>query len=69
VLENLKVERLKAAGAEGQAQVAVHYYNPDDEREIKGVSDQKEANLIYQQQDPGKEPEKEEELKQEERKF
>ena len=32
------MERLKRA--EGEASVvATHYYNPDDEREIKGVAD------------------------------
>jgi hypothetical protein len=35
VLENLQLERLKRA----VNNVATHYYNPDDEREIKGFKD------------------------------
>jgi ankyrin repeat protein len=38
LLENLNVERLKNALGESSV-VATHYYNPDDEREIKGVAD------------------------------
>jgi hypothetical protein len=41
VLENLQVERLKRADNDGAQQllVATHYYNPDDDREIKGFKD------------------------------
>ena len=38
VLENLQLERLKRADHEIN-NVATHYYNPDDEREIKGFKD------------------------------
>jgi len=38
LLENLNVERLKNAQSDASV-VATHYYNPDDEREIKGVAD------------------------------
>lgn len=47
VLENLNVERLKRAEAEASV-VATHYYNPDDDREIKGVSDPTQLNDYYQ---------------------
>ena len=30
--------------------MATHYYNPDDEREIKGVADPNKINDLYQQQ-------------------
>ena len=41
MLENLQVERLKRADNDGAQQllVATHYYNPDDDREIKGFKD------------------------------
>ena len=43
VLDNLQVERLKRVqefdNSRGGPQVATHYYNPDDEREIKGFKD------------------------------
>lgn len=41
VLDNLQVERLKRADNDSTKQllVATHYYNPDDEREIKGFKD------------------------------
>ena len=39
MLENLQVERLKRANETEQLMVATHYYNPDDEREIKPVTD------------------------------
>jgi hypothetical protein len=45
VLENLNVERLRRADGEGI--VATHYYNPDDEREIKGVADPNKINDLY----------------------
>jgi hypothetical protein len=38
MLENLQLERLKRADHEVN-NVATHYYNPDDEREIKGFKD------------------------------
>jgi hypothetical protein len=39
VLENLQVERLKRVESDSakSMMVATHYYNPDDEREIKGI--------------------------------
>lgn len=49
VLENLNVERLKRADGELSV-VATHYYNPDDEREIKGVADPSKINDLYKQQ-------------------
>ena len=41
VLENLQIERLKRADSDSshQLQVATHYYNVDDDREIKGFKD------------------------------
>jgi hypothetical protein len=39
VLENLHIERIKRAEGDPQSIVATHYYNPDDEREIKGIGD------------------------------
>jgi hypothetical protein len=42
----LNVERLKGAGGE-MSVVATHYYNPDDEREIKGVADPNQINEMY----------------------
>ena len=38
-MENLNIERIKRAESEAVATVATYYYNPDDEREIKGVTD------------------------------
>ena len=38
MIENLQLERLKRADNEAHL-VATHYYNPDDEREIKGFKD------------------------------
>jgi hypothetical protein len=46
VLENLNVERLRRADGEGSI-VATHYYNPDDDREIKGVVDPNKINDLY----------------------
>ncbi len=41
MLENLQLERLKRADPDSAQSVlvATHYYNPDDEREIKGFKD------------------------------
>ena len=41
LLENLQVERLKRSDTDNyqSLQVATHYYNPDDEREIRGFKD------------------------------
>ena len=41
MLENLQVERLKRVESDSAKglNVATHYYNPDDEREIKGLKD------------------------------
>lgn len=36
MIENLQIERLKRVENE-QSVVATHYYNPDDERQLKGV--------------------------------
>lgn len=40
------MERMKRAEAEGVV-VATHYYNPDDDREIKGVSDPNQIDRYY----------------------
>lgn len=47
LLENLHIERLKRDGESGQATVATHYYNPDDEREIRGIRDTTQINDLY----------------------
>ena len=41
LLENLQLERLKRSEGDNQQslQVATHYYNPDDDREIRGFKD------------------------------
>jgi hypothetical protein len=52
VLENLQIERLKNAEQEEGPTVTTHYYNPDDEREIKGATDKEEAARIYEKGEP-----------------
>eukprot|EP00347_Sterkiella_histriomuscorum_P001332 403372439 len=55
LLENLNIERIKRAESEASV-VATHYYNPDDDREIKGIADPNLINEYYQNQadDPDK---------------
>lgn len=31
--------------------VATHYYNPDDDRHIKGISDPSKLNELYEKED------------------
>lgn len=50
------MERLKRAEAEG-AVVATHYYNPDDDREIKGVADPEQIHQYYHNQAEDPSPE------------
>lgn len=38
-------------GGEGAGIVATHYYNPDDDREIKGVADPNKINELYQNEE------------------
>ena len=39
--------------------VATHYYNPDDEREIKGINDPNRIQAIYENERDGESPSKE----------
>jgi hypothetical protein len=58
LIENLQEERIdKIKENQDALIVATHYYNPDDEREIKGASDQ---DAIYQTNHLGESPEKDE---------
>jgi hypothetical protein len=60
LIENLSVERLKRTDIDSNAQpiIITHYYNPEDEREIKGFKDpikdlEKKIEEQLQNQDPG----------------
>ena len=64
VLENLNIERIKKAESEMTGLVvATHYYNPDDDREIKGINDPANIKEIYENkrddESPNKDPETE----------
>lgn len=49
MIENLQLERIKRAEAD-QIVVATHYYNPDDERQINGVSNEEQLKAMYQKE-------------------
>ena len=41
------MERLKHAAGSTEIVVATHYYNPDDDRAIKGVQNEEEVKEFY----------------------